>query len=171
MTGLEPLEPDEDDGARDFVAVAYREEEYWDVDLFPVALTHDLHGLLHALRQQPSISGAIGFVSVDDDFFMIVRVSGRDVSSVFLSDVTAALEWPVARAALEYLDIDVPDEEALDQVLPAGDLSILADLGVDEMELGALAGAIDLYPDQVLASIAERLGFASSFQRAVDSLS
>lgn len=168
MTELEPLEPDQDDESQDFVAVAYREEEYWDVDLFPVALTRDLHGLLHALRQQPSISGAIGLVSIDDDFFLIVRVHGRDGVSVFLSDVTAALEWPVARTVLDYLDIDVPDEEALDQVLPAGDLSILTDLGVDEMELGALAGAIDLYPDQVLSSVAERLGFLQAFRRAVD---
>jgi putative tRNA adenosine deaminase-associated protein len=164
------LEQDDDDGAGDFAAVAYREEELWDVYLLPVALTRDFGGLLHALHQQPSISGAIGLVAVGDDFFVIVRVYGRDDVSVFLSDVTASVDWPVAREVLEYLDIDVPDDEDLDQVLPAGDLSILADLGLDEMELGALAGDLDLYPDEVLASISERLGFQQAFQRAVDGM-
>jgi putative tRNA adenosine deaminase-associated protein len=166
MTELEQS----DDGSGDFVAVAYREEDYWDVDLLPVALTEDLKGLLHALRQQPSISGAIGLVSVGDDFFIIARVYGRDDVSLFLSDVTASVDWPVARQALEFLEIDQPHEDDLDQVLPAGDLSILADLGVDEMELGALAGDLDLYPDEVLASISERLGFQQSFQRALDGM-
>lgn len=166
MTELEQ----DDDGSGDFVAVAYREEDYWDVDLLPVALTQDLKGLLHALRQQPSISGAIGLVSVGDDFFIIARVYGRSDTSLFLSDVTASVDWEVARDVLDYLDIDIPDEEDLDQVLPAGELSILADLGLDEMELGALAGDLDLYPDEVLASISERLGFQSAFQRALDSM-
>ncbi|RNL83246.1 tRNA adenosine deaminase-associated protein [Halostreptopolyspora alba] len=159
-----------DDGSGDFAAVAYREEDYWDVDLLPVALTEDLKGLLHALRQQPSISGAIGMVSVGDDFFVLARVYGRDNVSIFLSDVTASVDWPVARQVLEFLEIDQPHEDDLDQVLPAGDMSVLSDLGLDEMELGALAGDLDLYPDEVLASIAERLGFQQAFQRALEGM-
>jgi putative tRNA adenosine deaminase-associated protein len=69
---------------------------------------------------------------------------------------------------LEHLDIPVPDDEDLDQVLPAGDMSIFADLGVDEMELGALSGDLDLFPDEVLASIARRLGFGPALERALD---
>jgi putative tRNA adenosine deaminase-associated protein len=65
----------------------------------------------------------------------------------------------------------VPDDDDLDQVLPAGDLSIFVDLGLDEMELGALSGDLDLYPDEVLASIAGRLGFAQPFERALDAAS
>lgn len=104
-----------------------------------------------------------------DDFFIIVRVYGGEVS-VFLSDVTASVDWQVARDVLDYLDIDLPYDDELDQVLPAGDLSIVADLGLDEMELGALAGDLDLYPDEVLASVSERLGFAQAFQRVLDSM-
>lgn len=167
MTGLERSDGAPADG--DFVAVAYREEDHWDVDLLPVALTQDFKGLLHALRQQPSISGALGMVAVGDDFFIIARVYGDDVS-LFLSDVTASVEWQVARELLEYLDIDIPEDEELDQVLPAGELSIVADLGLDEMELGALAGDLELYPDEILASISERLGFGQAFQRVVDGL-
>lgn len=160
---------DHDDDSGDFAAVAFREEEYWEVDLLPVALVHDLKGLIHALRQQPSISGTIGLVSVGDDFFILVRVYGGEVS-LFLSDVTASVDWQVARDVLDHLDIDQPDDDDLDQVLPAGDLSIVADLGLDEMELGALAGDLDLYPDEVLASISERLGFAQAFQRVLDAM-
>lgn len=157
------------DDSADFAAVAYREEEYWDVDLLPVALIRDLKGLVHALRQQPSISGALGLVAIGDDFFIIVRVYGEE-TTLFLSDVTASVDWGMARDVLDELDIDVPDDDDLDQVLPAGDLSIVADLGLDEMELGALAGDLDLYPDEVLASVAERLGFAQSFQRVLDGM-
>lgn len=84
--------------------------------------------------------------------------------------MTASVDWDMARDVLDELDIDVPDDDDLDQVLPAGDLSIVADLGLDEMELGALAGDLDLYPDEVLASVAERLGFAQSFQRVLDGM-
>ena len=47
-------------------------------------------------------------------------------------------------------------------------MSIFADLGVDEMELGALSGDLDLFPDEVLASIARRIGFGSALERALD---
>jgi putative tRNA adenosine deaminase-associated protein len=132
-----------------------------------VALTEDLTGLIQALKQQPSRGGTIGLAAVGDDFFVALRVVGSQVS-VFLSDVTAAVDWALARQVLDYLDIDLPDDEELDQVLPAGDLSIFADLGVDEMELGALSGDLDLFPDEVLASLAGRLGFGQAMERALD---
>jgi putative tRNA adenosine deaminase-associated protein len=151
----------------DFAVVVYREDNIWEAEVLPVALTADLDGLIHALRQQPSIGGTIGLAAVGDDFFVALRVFAGQVS-VFLSDVTAAEEWPLARQVLDYLGIAVPEEEDLDQVLPAGDLSIFSDLGVDEMELGALAGDLDLFPDEVLASLAGRLGFAPALERALD---
>lgn len=151
----------------DFAIVVYREEDAWEAEVLPVALTEDLDGLVHALRQQPSIGATIGLAAVGDDFFVAVRVAGGQVS-FFLSDVTAAVDWPLARRVLGRLDIPVPDDEELDQVLPAGDLSIFADLGVDEMELGALAGDLDLLPEEALASIAARIGFADALERALD---
>jgi putative tRNA adenosine deaminase-associated protein len=151
----------------DFAIVVYREEDAWEAEVLPVALTEDLDGLVHVLRQQPSIGGTIGLAAVGDDFFVAVRIVGGDVS-LFLSDVTAAVDFPLARGVLGRLDIGVPDDEELDQVLPAGDLSIFADLGVDEMELGALAGDLDLYPDEALASVAARIGFADAMERALD---
>jgi putative tRNA adenosine deaminase-associated protein len=157
-----------DMSASDFAVVVYREDDVWEVDVLPAALTENLDGLILAMRQQPSIGGAIGLAAVGDDFFVALRVVGNQVS-VFLSDVTASVDWPLARQVLDYLDIPVPEDEDLDQVLPAGDMSIFADLGVDEMDLGALSGNLDLFPDEVLASIARRLGFGPALERALDS--
>jgi len=151
----------------DFSVVVYREDDAWDAEVLPAAFTEHLDSFIHALRQQPSIGGTMGLAAVGDDFFVAIRVLGSQVS-VVLSDLTAAVDWPLARQVLDYLDIPLPDDEDLDQVLPVGDLSIFADLGVDEMELGALAGDLDLFPDEVLASIARRLGFGPAFERALD---
>ena len=152
----------------DFAVVVYREDEIWDAEVLPASFTENLDSLIRALKQQPSLSGTIGLAAVGDDFFVALRVIGSQVS-VFLSDLTASVDWPMARQVLEYLDIPVPqDDEDLDQVLPAGDLSIFADLGIDEMDLGALAGDLDLFPDEVLASIARRLGFGPALERALD---
>jgi putative tRNA adenosine deaminase-associated protein len=151
----------------DFCMVVYREDDAWEAEVLPVAVSENLDAIVQALRQQPSIGGAIGLTAVGDDFFVITRVIGSQVS-VFLSDLTASVDWPLARQVLEFLDIGVPYDEDLDQVLPVGDLSILADLGVDEMELCALSGDLDLFPDEVLASLARRIGFGNAFERALD---
>jgi putative tRNA adenosine deaminase-associated protein len=157
-----------DVSASDFAVVVYREDDVWEAEVLPTALTENLDGLVLALRQQPGIGGAIGLAAVGDDFFVALRVLGNHVS-VFLSDVTASVDWPLARQVLDYLDIPVPEDEDLDQVLPVGDMSIFADLGVDEMELGALSGDLDLFPDEVLASLARRIGFGQALERALDS--
>jgi putative tRNA adenosine deaminase-associated protein len=153
--------------ALDFAIVVYREDDQWEAEMLPVALTSDLRGLIHALRQTPSMGTTIGLVAVGDDFFVALRVFGDEIG-IFLSDITASWDWPLAQQVLEYLDVPVPEEEELDSVYPAGDLSIFADLGLDEMELGALSGDLDLLPDEVLSSIAARLGFSQPFERAVD---
>jgi putative tRNA adenosine deaminase-associated protein len=153
----------------DFCIAVYREDDAWEADVLPVAVTENLEALIHALRQQPGISGVLGLAAVGDDFFVIARVIGSQVS-VFLSDLTASVDWPLAAQVLEFLDIPVPYDEDLDQVLPVGELSILADLGVDEMELCALSGDLDLFPDEVLASLARRIGFDRAFDRALDAI-
>src|SRR6266568_4587817 len=134
----------------DFCMAVYREDDGWEAEVLPVAVMESL-------------------TAIGDDFFVLTRVTRNHVS-VFLSDLTASVDWPLARQALEYLDIPVPYDEDLDQVLPAGDLSILSDLGVDEMELCALSGDLDLFPDEVLASLARRVGFGVAFDRALASV-
>jgi len=157
----------DDVGETDFAVIVYREEDQWEADVLPTAVTADLDGFVQALRRQPSMGGTIGFAGVGDDFWVAVRVIGED-ESLFLSDLTAAVDYPLARQMLEALDIPVPADDELDQVLPAGDLSIFADLGLDEMELGAVAADLDLYPEDAVAHIAERLRFGEAVERALD---
>ena len=157
-----------DVGETDFAVIVFREEDQWEADALPAVVTADLDDFVQALRRQPSIGGTIGFAGVDDFFFVAVRVLGDDVS-LFLSDLTAAADYPLARQVLQALDIPVPaDGEELDQVLPAGDMSIFADLGLDEMELGAISADLDLYPEDAVAHIAERLRFGDVVERALD---
>jgi putative tRNA adenosine deaminase-associated protein len=151
----------------DFAVIVYREEDRWEADALPTAVTADLDAFVNALRRQPSIGGTMGFAGVGDDFFVAIRVFGEDVS-LFLSDLTAAVDYALARQVLETLDIPVPSDDELDQVLPAGDMSIFADLGLDEMELGAMSADLDLYPEDAVAGIADRLRFGDVVERALD---
>jgi putative tRNA adenosine deaminase-associated protein len=154
-------------GETDFAIIVYLEEDQWEADVLPTAVTADLDGLVRALLRQPSMGGTIGFAGVGDDFFVAVRVLGEDVS-LFLSDLTAAVDYPLARQVLEALEIPIPADDELDQVLPAGDMSIFADLGLDEMEIGAISADLDLYPEDAVAGIAERLRFGDVVERALD---
>lgn len=148
----------------DFVVVAYREEGVWQVDRLADDTAADVETLASELRRWPGDGGALGLVSVDEDFCLLVRVLGAR-TLVLLSDVTAANDWPVARSALDFLDLPLPDD---DDQEPAGDLGIVADLGLDAMDMGALLDDYELYPDEVLGDIADRLGFARAYEEAVE---
>lgn len=152
----------------DFAVVAYRDDGAWQVQPLPLRAADDLDSLLTALRPWPSDTGAIGMVSVDEDFFVIARVLGRN-TRLLLSDVTAASEWELASGIIDELDLPEPDDDEDPQ--PAGDLGIVADLGVSAMDLGVLCDEEDLYPDEVLSDVARRLGFEAQFQAAVDAVS
>jgi putative tRNA adenosine deaminase-associated protein len=149
----------------DFAVAAYREDDLWQVAALPPRAAGDLETFLHALRQTPAETGTLGMVSVDEDFFVLARVQGDSVR-LLLSDITAATEWPIARGVVDYLELPVPEEE--DDVQPAGDMSILADLGVTAMDLAVLCDEEDLYPDEILEDIASSVGFAREYASAVD---
>jgi putative tRNA adenosine deaminase-associated protein len=155
------------DTIEDFAVVAYVEDQTWQVGVLPERLTEDLDGLVAALRQQPGDIGAIGFVNVADEFFVAIRVVGNDVR-LLLSDVTAAVAWDLAAQVCEVLDVAVPGDDDIDDVWPAGDLTIFADLGMDEMELGAVLSDLEAYADEMLSAIAARLGFGEVYERALE---
>jgi len=78
----------------DFVVVAYREEGVWQVQVLPDESATDLDRLTEELRRWPGDGGCLGLVSVDEDFFVLVRAAGASVK-VLLSDITAATDWPL----------------------------------------------------------------------------
>ena len=148
----------------DFAVAAYREEGVWEV----VELVHDVltdvERLAHALRRFPGDGGALGLVAVDEDFFVLVRVTGPTLR-ILLSDITAADEWELASSVVDHLGLPQPEEE--DDQVPAGDLDLLGDLGMPAPAMGALLDDFDLYPDEMLSDVARRLGFGSLFDDAV----
>lgn len=148
----------------DFVLVAYREEGVWQLQELSEDTVGDIDSLANELRRWPGDGGSLGLVSVDEDFFLLVRVLGAR-TKILLSDVTAATDWPIARSALEHLEIPIPEDD--DEQVPAGDLAIVADLGMGAMDMGALLDDFDLYPDELLGDIARRLGFGSLYDEVV----
>ncbi len=148
----------------DFAVVAFREEGVWQVEQIAPETITDLDSLATELRRWPGDGGSLGLVSVDEDFFVLVRTAGAS-TRVLLSDVTAATDWPIARSVVEFLDIPLPGDE--DEPVPAGDPGILDDLGMGAMDMGALLDELDLYPDEMLGDIASRVGFGAQFDEAV----
>lgn len=152
-----------------YAVVAFREEGRWQVGLLPEVVTSDLDSVIAAVRQQPGENGAFALIDVADEFFVVVRVQLGRVR-LLLSDVTAAVAWDLAVQVLEHLDLDVPGDDDLGEVWPAGDLGVFDDMGLDEMEMGAILSDDDAYADEMLAALASRLGFAEAYERVVDAL-
>ncbi len=153
--------------ATDFAVAAYREEGQWVVESLPPRVADSLDSLVLSLRQQPAEGGSVGMVSVADDFFVAVRVVGDD-EEILLSDVTAAHDWPLAQEVLERLELPMPEGDELEEIQPAGDLTIFEDLGLPPREIASLCSDAELFPDEMLGSIAARLGFGEDFERAID---
>lgn len=148
----------------DFALVAYREEGVWQVEELDSELAADLDEFSFQLRRYPGDGGSLGLVSIDEDFFLLVRVLGSQ-TRMLLSDVTAATDWPLARSVVDRLELPLPDDEEAPE--PAGDLGIVADLGLGAMDMGALLDDLDLYPDEMLSDIAAKLGFGRLYDDLV----
>jgi putative tRNA adenosine deaminase-associated protein len=156
-------------GTDAYAVIVFRQEGQWQLGVLPDAVTDDLDALIAAVRQQPGESGAFALVDVADEFFVVVRVQLGRVR-LLLSDVTAAVAWDLAVQVLDHLDVAVPGDEELEEVWPAGDLGVFDDLGLDEMEMGAILSDVDAYADEMLSVLARRLGFSEPFERVVDAL-
>jgi putative tRNA adenosine deaminase-associated protein len=156
-----------DDTLVDFAMVAFREDERWQIGSLPHRAAEDLAALVKAVRQQPSEGPSLALCSYGDDFFLVVRPDGDDVR-LLVSDATAVGEWPIAREVIDRVGEDEPETDDSEQVVPAGDLDIFADLGMGSMELAAVCADLELYPDEMLGQIAARVGFGPEFVRAVD---
>ena len=155
--------------AEAYAVIAFREQGLWQVGSLPDAVTADLDAIVAAVRQQPGENGAFALVDVADEFFVVVRVQQGRVR-LLLSDVTASAEWDLATQVVDQLGVDIPRDDALEEVVPVGDLGVFDDLGLDARELGALLSDVDAYADEMLSALARRLGFASAYERVVDAL-
>ncbi|GAA1430184.1 hypothetical protein GCM10009616_14160 [Microlunatus lacustris] len=152
----------------DFVIAAYREEGQLLVQAMDNDLANDLEELIAQLRRLPGDAGALGFVSLVEEVFVLVRVRGQHVQ-VLLNDAAAAADWPIAHDVADFLDEDVPDPD--DDSEPMGDLGIVADLGMSDFDMGALIEDLDLGSDQMLVEVADKLNLNPQFRRVAEAAS
>lgn len=150
----------------DFALAAFRDDGEWQVQDIASPAFGSVETLSHALRRLPGDGGAVALIAVDEDFFVIVRVDGP-TTRVLLSDITAAEEWELAQSALDFLGLPPFDDLDDNDVAPAGDLDLLADLGMHAMDMGVLIDDDDLYPDEMLSEVARALGFGELFDDLV----
>ena len=157
---LEDAAPDE----IDFVLAAYREDGQPMVQALAADLANDLDELIIQLRRLPGDAGAVGFVSLVEEVFAIVRVRGQHVQ-LLLSDGGAATEWPIARDIADMLGEDIPDPDE-EEAEPMGDLGILSDLGISDFEMGTIIDNLDMSSDQMLTEIADKIKIGPQFRKA-----
>jgi len=149
---------------QDFAIEAWHEDGRWTIASLPDP--DDLTHIIDRLKKQQTNGGAVALIAIDDEFFLAVRVLGTHVK-FFISDISCAIDYEVAAEFLEIADIEQPEEE--DEPLPAGDLDIFSDLGLHSMELSTLCDDADLFPDEQIEAIANRLGFAEELSQLLES--
>jgi putative tRNA adenosine deaminase-associated protein len=170
------LEDDEDleevdledaaDDEIDFVLAAYREDGQPYVQSLGKDLANDLDELIVQLRRLPGDAGALGFVSLVEEVFVITRVRGQHVQ-VLLSDAAAASDWPIARDVVDYLGEEPLDDEE-EEGEPIGDLGIVADLGLNDFDMGAILDNLDLSSIEMLTEIADKIKLNPQFRKAAE---
>jgi putative tRNA adenosine deaminase-associated protein len=149
---------------QDFAIEAWHEDGRWSIALLPDP--DDLIHIIDRLKKQQTNGGAVALIAIDDEFFLAIRVLGSHVK-YFISDITCALDYEIAAEFLEIAELDQPEED--DEPLPAGDLDIFSDLGMQSMELSTLCDDADLFPDEQIEAIANRLGFADQLNELLES--
>ena len=142
----------------------------WRLEPLPPDVLEDLGVLLSALRSQPPDGGPFVIACVEEEFFVIARQQGRRVA-LLLSDLTAAVEFPLAEQAITRLGEDPPNDDELDEIWPVGDLELFDDLGLGEDEMEEILDDLDALPEDMLDSIVERLELTEAYLRATDAAS
>ncbi|CAB4559812.1 MAG: tRNA adenosine deaminase [Actinobacteria bacterium] len=157
-------EPREFINEADIAVAVWHEDGRW--TLAELSDPYDIAQIITRLKSQQTNGGSIALIAIDEEFFILIRVLGSHIS-LFLSDATAALDYPVAEELLEIADLPIPEDDD-DEAGPTGHLEILADLGMSGMEITALCDDEELFPDEQLEAIASRLGFGEEFAELLD---
>jgi putative tRNA adenosine deaminase-associated protein len=152
-----------------YAIAAIREEGRWRCARMTPAALVDLDAAITELRSLRSTGAVLGLLDVDDEFFVLLRPTPGGVA-LMVSDAVAALDYDVAADVLDLLRVELPAEEEVADAppWPEGDLAIFADLGLPADELEVLASELELYPDEQLAAIGRRCGFADALAEVVD---
>ncbi len=170
---LDDADEDEDDYPDDateddvdLLVALYREDGQPVAIALDYDLVNDLEALITQLRRMPGDGGAVALASIASEVFVIVRVRGKHVQA-FCSDAVAAADWPLARDVVDLLGLEVPEDD--EESAPVGDLGILADAGLHDFELEAMAEDYDEDSATLVERIANRIKFGPEFAKALAS--
>ena len=164
---------DDYDDVEGFAVAVVREEGKWRCSPLSRDALTDLSAAETELKALRSSGAVFGLLDLDDEFFIVLRPAPSG-TRMLVSDATAAIDYDIAADVLEALNVEIPDidPDELDDVEPweEGDLGVLADLGLPEPVLSVILAETDLYPDEQLGMIAQRLGFANELSAVLDKL-
>ena len=148
-----------------------RDESGWQLGRLDDDALGSLDAAAKGIRELRSGGAAFALLDVDDEFFVILR-PGPAGHRLLISDATAAIDYDLAADVLDELNIEVPDldDDELEQTDPwgEGDWALLEDLGLPSGVLEIIVSETDLFADEHLESIAERMGFAERFEQLLD---
>jgi putative tRNA adenosine deaminase-associated protein len=147
----------------DFGVLAWREDGVWRASRLTV--TRDLGSIMDQLKAQQGETGSVALIAIDEEFFIIARSTGRTMQ-MMLSDVTYAVEYEIAADLIDALDLPFPEED--DEPQPGGDIDLLADFGINAMDLEIMSDDLEMYPEEQITSLAHRLGFGEQFEQLYD---
>lgn len=150
----------------DCIVALWREDGVPQAAELDRAGANDLDVLIEELRRIPGDGGALGMVAINGEFFVLCRVRGEHVQ-VLLSDLLAAVDYPLAHDVADFLDEDVDDLDDDEESAPLGDVDMLADLGIAEFDLEQTAANVDDNPVDLLELLATRLGMGEQFGAVV----
>ncbi|WP_433197625.1 tRNA adenosine deaminase-associated protein [Nocardia sp. CA-107356] len=172
-SGTNKAASDDYDDVDGFAVAVVREEGQWRCSPLSQAALTDLSAAETELKALRSSGAVFGLLDIDDEFFIVLRPAPSG-TRMLVSDATAAIDYDIAADVLEALNVDIPDidPDELDDIEPweEGDLGVLADLGLPEPVLSVILAETDLYPDEQLGMIAQRLGFANELSAVLDKL-
>lgn len=164
---------DDFDDLEGFGVAVVHEDSKWKCTLLTSEALTSLKAAETELRELRSSGAVFGLLDVDDEFFVVLRPAPSG-TRLLLSDATAAIDYDIAAEVLDAINVEVPDidPDDLDDVEPweEGDLGVLSDLGLPEPVLSVIVSETDLYPDEQLGMIAQRLGFADELAAVLDKL-
>ena len=157
-----------------FAVRVSRSDGRWQCDLLAADADDELPVLERALGE-PGTAGWPGpFVIVVDSrlYFVVLRHGPGGMVRALISDASFQ-EWLLAAEVVERYGITVEGGSTVDDAFdddgqgwPGGDLDVFSDAGLTSEELTRVLDADDLWADEMVLTIAERLGFAGQLVAA-----
>jgi len=171
------MTPSPDDGSLrpSFAVRVARTDGRWLCELLAADADDELPVLEQALGE-PGTEGWPGpFVLVVDSrlYFVALRHGPGGMVRALISDATFQ-EWVLAAEVVERYGIPVEGGTTIDDAFdddeqgwPGGDLDVFSDAGLPAEDLTRLLDSDDLWADEMVLRIAQRIGFAEALVAAV----